>query len=86
MWHASLVCSADSTRAPLGLIETQAFVHDTDLSDEESIDYWDERRGLYDKGKWRWFDSMETSDHRLEDVECVIHVMDREFDDFQLLF
>ena len=86
LWHASLVCSADRTRAPLGLVETQAFVHETDLEDEESVDYWNERGGLYDNEKWRWFDSIETSDHRLEDVECVIHVMDREFDDFQLLF
>lgn len=84
-WHASLVTSADGLRAPLGLVEARAFVHSTDLIDEDSHEYWAKRGGIFENEKWRWYQSIEAAELRLQDAESVTHVMDREFDDFQML-
>lgn len=86
-WHSSLVCSADHTRAPLGLAHTQPFVHLNNLEHEDDREFWDERGGTYpDNEKWRWIEGVERADGRLQEVDQVIHVMDREADDYQLLF
>lgn len=86
-WHTSMVCSADGTRAPLGLIATQPFVHLSDLPDDDSRQFWKERGGIYEHNeKWRWMDGVEEAEGRLGAVENVVHVMDREADDYELLF
>ena len=86
LWHASLVTSADGLRAPLGLAHAQPFVHESELVDEESEAFWTERGGVFDNEKWRWFEGVEAAELQLQDVTEVTHVMDREFDDFQLQF
>ena len=85
-WHASRVTSADGLRAPLGLVEARAFVHATDLVDEDSLTYWSDRGGIFENEKWRWYQNIEAAELRLQDAESVTHVMDREFDDFQRLY
>ena len=85
-WHASLVTSSDGLRAPMGLVEARAFVHSTDLVDEESQKYWADRGGIFENEKWRWYQSIEAAELRLQNAESVTHVMDREFDDFQMLY
>ena len=84
-WHASLVTSADGLRAPMGLVEARAFVHSADLVDEDSQTYWADRGGIFENEKWRWYQSIEAAERRLQEAESVTHVMDREFDDFQML-
>src|SRR5690554_1131425 len=86
LWHASLVTSADGLRAGLGLIETKAFVHKSELPDAKSEAFWETRGELYDNEKWRWYDSVKAAEQRLSEVAVVTHVFDREFDDFQMLF
>ena len=86
LWHASLVTTADGLRAPLGLADAQPFVHENDLVDEEAKAFWNREGGLFDNEKWRWFQGVEAAERQLEDVADVTHVMDREFDDFQLQF
>lgn len=86
-WHSSLVCAADGTRAPLGLIDSQPFVHLDDLPDAASRAFWEEKGGIFaENEKWRWMENVERADRRLEEVDKVIHVMDREAADYQLLF
>ena len=85
-WHSSIVTSADGTRAPLGTVAAQPFVHQGDCPDEETVESWDERGGIFDNEKWRWFLGVERAEARLEDVDRVTHVMDREGDDFEMLF
>ena len=86
LWHASLVVSAEGLRAPLGLVHAQPFVHQSELVDAESEAFWEQRGGLFDNEKWRWFQGVERAEVHLEEVAEVTHVMDREFDDFQLQF
>ena len=86
LWHASFVTSADGHRAPLGLACARPFVHKSELEDKESIAFWKARKGLFANEKWRWFQSVEQAEANLEETCEITHVMDREFDDFQLLF
>lgn len=87
LWHTSMVCAADGTRAPLGLVATQPFVHADDLPDESAREFWEEVGGIYpDNEKWRWMNGVERADERLSGVDKVLHVMDREADDYELLF
>lgn len=86
LWHASLVTSADGLRAPVGLVAAKAFVHKNDLPDEAGEAFWQERQGLYENEKWRWYDNVEAAEQQLGEVAQVTHVFDREFDDFQMLF
>lgn len=86
LWHASMLTAADGTRAPLGLVGGKDFVHQTDLKSSESRAYWQGRDGIYQNEKWRWFDAILAAESHLSKVDRVTHVMDREFDDFQMLY
>lgn len=87
LWHTSMVCAADGSRAPLGLVAAQPFVHADDLPDDSAREFWEDKGGIWeDNEKWRWMDGVERADERLDGVEQVIHVMDREADDYELLF
>lgn len=85
-WHSSIVTSADGTRAPLGTVASQPFVHIDDCPDEATKAWWDERGGTFENEKWRWFLGVEQAEMRLDEVAEVTHVMDREPDDFETLF
>lgn len=85
-WHSSIVTSAEGTRAPLGTVAARPFVHEGDCPDEQTRQYWDDRDGILENEKWRWLDSVETAEQKLEGVDEVTHVMDRECDDFEMLF
>jgi hypothetical protein len=85
-WHSSIVTSADGTRAPLGTVAAQPFVHEGDCPDEETVEEWEERGGIFDNEKWRWFQGVGQSEAQLEQVDRVTHVMDREGDDFEMIF
>jgi|SRR5690554_617917 len=86
LWLANLVTSADGRRAGLGLVEAKAFVHKSKQPDAESEAFWEERLGLYENEKWRWYDSVEVTKRSLSEVAEITHVFDWEFDDFQMLF
>lgn len=85
-WHTGIVTSAEGTQAPLGMVSSQPFVHFDDVEDTDTRAFWDKRGGLFDNEKWRWLDGVKQAEARLENVEDIIHVMDREADDFQTLF
>lgn len=85
-WHASLAVSADGTRAPLGLVASRPYVHASQIEGQEALDFWRAQNGFLDNEQTRWLDAVEASEARLEDVDEVIHVMDREGDDFNTLF
>lgn len=85
-WHSSILTSAEGTRAPLGTVAARPFVHQNDCPDEETEGFWAERDGIFENEKWRWFLGVEASEHRLGEVDEVTHVMDREPDDFEMLF
>ena len=85
-WHASLVVSADETRAPLGLVASRPYVHASQIKGQKAVDFWRAQGGLLDNEQARWLDAVEAAEARLESVEHVIHVMDREGDDFNTLF
>ena len=85
LWHTSLVLAADGTRAPLGLVSAQPFVHQSDLKkgDESTRRYWENLEGVFDNESWRWLGGVEESEKRLGEIARVIHVSDRENDDFE---
>jgi hypothetical protein len=85
-WHASLAVTADGLRAPMGLVESRPFVHASEIEGEESVKMWSEIDGIMANEQERWLDSVERSDARLTSVGKVIHVMDREGDDYLTLF
>ena len=84
-WHASLAVTADNTRVPLGLMASCPFVHNSQVDDKTTQQLWEEIDGVYDNEKWRWMDGVEQSEQRLDDVAQVIHIQDREGDDFESL-
>ncbi len=87
LWHVSLAVSDDAVQVPLGLVAARPYVHDSELDgDAASRAYWKELGCLYDNEKWRWMDGVQDAEERLEACSRVIHVMDREGDDYQLLF
>ncbi|RAL21570.1 hypothetical protein DL240_11985 [Lujinxingia litoralis] len=86
LWHASLAVSADGTRAPLGLVASRPYVHASQIEGQEALDFWRAQNGLLDNEQTRWLDAAEAAETRLESVDEVIHVMDREGDDFNTLF
>lgn len=85
LWHASLALSADGLRTPLGLIHSRPFVHDNDEIDSEARAFWDDCGGIYQNEQDRWFESVAAAEERLASVHKVVHVMDREGDDFRTL-
>ena len=85
-WHASLAVSADGLRAPLGLVASRPFVHDSQLEDEEARAFWQAIDGVMDNEQRRWIEAVEAAEARLEQVDSVIHVMDQEADDYLTLF
>lgn len=85
-WHASLALTAlDGCRVPMGLIASRPFVHASQIEDDQTRSLWEEIGGIYANEKWRWMESVEEAEKRLEHVEQVIHVMDREGDDYETL-
>jgi len=83
--HASLVTSADGLRIPLGLVGFRPYVHSKHLDSEDSRQWWDERGGVMASEQERWHDSVANADKALRRVDAVIHVMDREADDYDLV-
>lgn len=87
LWHASLAISADSLHAPMGLIASRPFVHASQISEPATIEMWRGINGIIDKNEQhRWMDGVEAVMQHLENVSKVIHVMDREGDDYCTLF
>ena len=85
-WHSSIVTSADDVRAPLGTVAAQPFVHKSVCPDEATLAVWEERGGIFPNEKWRWYRGIDEAEARLDKVQRVTHVMDREGDDFEMLF
>jgi hypothetical protein len=67
--HVSLVLKADGTRCPLGIAALKTWVRDDADAPNERL---------------RWAEQVEVAGARLEDVAEVVHVMDREADDYAL--
>lgn len=86
LWHASLSVAADGSRAPLGLVASRPFVHREELEQDSSLEMWQQLDGIFDNEQRRWLEAVESSEERLAEVEHVIHLMDREADDYQTLF
>lgn len=84
-WHVSLICAFDTTRAPLGLIASLPYVHQSQTA-EEAQEFWRARGGLFENEMERWLESVEHAESRLESCTQVVHVMDREGDCFELMF
>jgi len=82
--HTTIAASADGLRAPLGCLGLRPYVHKKG-SDEETRKFWDERFGAMERESERWWEAVVATEARLEDVETVIHVMDREADIYKLL-
>jgi hypothetical protein len=80
-WHPSLVLAADGSRAPLGLVASRPFAH-LDALDDESLAYWKSIQGVFENESHRWAASALESEAMLSGVDDVIHVMDREGDDY----
>ena len=85
-WHASLAISDGPYRAPFGLVASRPYVHASELEDDAAVNVWEEIDGVMDNEQRRWMEAVEESEARLADVERVIHVMDREADDYLTLF
>ena len=85
-WHASMVVAGHDLRAPLGLIASQPFVFESETEgDDELRQFWRDQGGLFDNPKWRWMEGVEQSEAELKALDSVIHVMDREGDDYQMM-
>lgn len=84
-WHYALVCAADATRAPLGVIASLPFVHRSDVKGE-TLAFWQARGGVFDNEMERWLEGVERAEARLGGCERVTHIMDREGDCFELMF
>lgn len=85
-WHASLAISDGPFRAPFGLVASRPFVHASELEDDEARAFWEQIDGVMDNEQRRWMEAVEQSEALLEDVPKIIHVMDREADDYLTLF
>jgi hypothetical protein len=88
--HASLCCSADGLRAPLGLLEMQPFAHKKECeradSPEETCAFWQEQGGFYDHEQCRWLNSILKAEKSLCSKGLKgIHLGDRETDDYGLV-
>jgi hypothetical protein len=66
--HASLVLRADGTRRPLGLAALKTWIRTDDAPNE----------------RLRWAEQVDVAASRLQGVAEVVHVMDREADDYGL--
>ena len=51
--HSALAVSADGTRFPLGVLAARAFVHKTDVKDENALQWWAERDGIMENEQER---------------------------------
>ena len=67
--HVSLAMTDDGTRTPLGVLDISTIVRDDESDKSERL---------------RWGEQVERVDQRCADVESVIHLMDREADDYAL--
>lgn len=75
--HVSLAVSADGLRAPLGVLNCFAYVHQSHV-DEPTRTFWNALFGSYDRESERWAKAIVASQERLNTP--VIHVCDREAD------
>lgn len=83
-WHPSLVFAADGSRAPLGLVASRPYAHLKGLAhDEKSMAYWKSIQGVFENESARWPACAAESQAMLSGVKDVIHVMDREGDDYK---
>ncbi len=82
--HASLVCSADGLRAPLGVVGLRPYAHEEGL-DDAAYQFWGLEYGHMESESDRWLDAVVAADTALQGVESVVHVMDREGDFYGLL-
>ena len=83
--HTSLMVSAEGQRCPLGVIGLQPFVHVQGVKSRASRAYWRQLGGWYEREGQRWGEAVELTEQRLAGLGQVIHVMDREADDYALL-
>lgn len=86
LWHASLAITADEFLAPMGIVASRPFVHASQLADEQAVKMWTEIDGILDNEQRRWMEAVEAAEDRLGSVHQVIHIMDREGDDYCTLF
>jgi hypothetical protein len=76
--HLSLAVSADGLRAPLGVLNCFAYVHQSQV-DETTGSFWTGLFGKYESESERWAKSIVASEARVG-ATPVIHVCDREAD------
>jgi len=77
--HVSLAVSADGLRAPLGVLNSFAYVHQEQVG-QETKSFWDGHFGKYDRESERWAKAIIASEERVGGGARVIHVCDREAD------
>jgi hypothetical protein len=77
--HLSLAVSVDGFRAPLGVLNCFAYVHQ-DQVEEDTRTFWDELFGKYERESERWAKAIVASEQRIAGGTRVIHVCDREAD------
>lgn len=82
--HSALAVSADGTRFPLGVLAARAFVHKTDVKDENALQWWAERDGIMENEQERWLQGILAAEENAPDAQF-IHVCDREGDAYELL-
>jgi hypothetical protein len=83
--HVSLALSADGLRTPLGLLNSKPFVHDNHNLQAADKPFWAQCGGILANEHDRWFEAVAKTEDLLAGVEKVIHVMDREGDDYSSL-
>jgi len=85
--HLSLLTGDGDSNLPLGVIGAIPFARKADVEYSAEVRrWWEKRGGLYPNESQRWFDAVSRTGERLgENARRVVHVMDREADQFCLL-
>lgn len=85
--HLSLLTADGDSNLPLGVIGATPYVRKADVKYSEEVrQWWEQRGGWFANESRRWFDAVRDTAQRLgEHCQRVIHVMDREADQFCLL-
>ncbi len=81
--HFSLACSADASRAPLGVVHWRGAV--PHKADEPTREFWADTFGPLDHMPDRWWDGVLAAERALDGASECIHLVDREGDCFDFL-
>lgn len=83
--HLSMATIPGHPGCPIGMAHVQPFVHQSQLVDEPSRQFWQRIGGVMDSERERWIRGVERAEQRLEGVDKVIHLLDAEGDAFEIL-